>query len=386
MSNAGTPNTPQTPSRKVYNPIFKELKRSLCNATFIGSFVGKGLPLKPVPYPEEPSGERVAVRDLSTYHQRRCWDMPMCFCGLLTGRDHPARFCVPKSLQSPNYGRPSIMCSTASCSYWIDLEKFILANPNTPRCIYPLRNALRLTASQLLGSPDPDGKDPRPCETPTRKNATHLETKEEEMTPTITSSQLPQVEAEVLPPSQAGSSSHSAIRRSDMELLDYETQERNFPIPDVFTTTNSLQQNLEDALRPVDVDSARALLLTIFDPTCPGISITEFLRVVSQCPVCHLLTSSSLIHTHHCPSPSGSSEPQDTKRGGAQYNTRKRRIIAVASSSAIGMAQRKDAGSSQNKRRALTRDPTVFTSSETKPVCETSPEPVVVIEISSDED
>jgi hypothetical protein len=50
------------------------------------------------------------------------------------------------------------------------------------------------------------------------------------------------------------------------------------------------------------------------------------------------------------------------------------------------MAQRKDAGSSQNKRRALTRDPTVFTSSETKPVCETSPEPVVVIEISSDED
>ncbi|KAH9962006.1 hypothetical protein BGW80DRAFT_1254609 [Lactifluus volemus] len=385
MSNAGTPNTPQTPSRKVYNPIFKELKRSLCNATFIGSFVGEGLPLKPVPYPEEPSGERVAVHDLSAYHQRRCWDMPMCFCGLLTGKDHPARFHVPKSLQSPNYGRPSIMCSTSSCSYWVDLEKFILANPNTPRCIYPLRDGLRLTAKQLLGSPDPDGEDPYPCETP-RKNATHLETKEEETTPTITSSQLPQVEAEVLRPSQAGSSSYSAIGRSDMELLDYGTQARNFPIPDVFTTTNSLQQNLEAALRPVDVDSARALLLTIFDPTCPGISITEFLRVVSQCPVCHLLTSSSLIHAHHCPSPSGSGEPQDTKRGGAQYNTRKRRIIAVPSSSAIGMAQRNDTGGSQNKRRALTRDPTVFMSSETKPVCETSPEPVVVIEISSDED
>ncbi|KAH9954984.1 hypothetical protein BGW80DRAFT_1258351 [Lactifluus volemus] len=228
MSNAGTPNTPQTPSRKVYNPIFKELKRSLCNATFIGSFVGEGLPLKPVPYPEEPSGERVAVHDLSAYHQRRCWDMPMCFCGLLTGKDHPARF------HHYVFYRELLIL--------VDLEKFILANPNTPRCIYPLRDA------------------------------THLETKEEETTPTITSSQLPQVEAEVLPPSQAGSSSYSAIGRSDMELLDYGHRTK--------LNIEMLTVNLEAALRPVDVDSARALLLTIFDPTCPGISITEFLRVV----------------------------------------------------------------------------------------------------------
>lgn len=139
-------------------------------------------------------------------------------------------------------------------------------------------------------------------------------------------------------------------------------------------------------MSPVDVDSARALLLTMFDPTCPGISMTEFLRVVSQCPVCKLLTSSSLIHTHHCPSPSGSGEPQDAKPGEAQHNTRKRRIIAVPSSSAIGMTQQKATERSRNKRRILTQNPTVFMSSETKSVHETSPEPVAVIEISSDED
>ncbi|KAH9979880.1 hypothetical protein BGW80DRAFT_1513908 [Lactifluus volemus] len=372
-----TPNTPK------YDPVFRPWKQKLQFATFIGSFVGKDQPLKPVPYPEMPSGERVPVSGLEDYYKKRCWEMPMCFCGLMDGMDHPALFHVPRSLRSPNYGRPIIMCSIMKCSYWghlqalrtVDLQDFITANPDVPRRIYPLRDALRLTASQLMGSPDQDGKHPSPFETPTRKSVTP----KVQTTPTMASSQLPQVEAETLPPSQARPSSPSAIRRTDTELLDYGAPR----IPDIFGTNFQFQQELEAAMAPLGVEGSRALLLTMFDPNCPGISMSEFIRVVKQCPLCKLLTSSSLMHMHRCPSPSGSGEQLNARQYEASGTIRKRRKIGGPASSAIAMAQRNSAGGSGTKP---TRNPVAFFSPEPKPVIEPSPEPVVVIEISSDDD
>ncbi|KAH9982573.1 hypothetical protein BGW80DRAFT_1247381 [Lactifluus volemus] len=374
MPNIGpNPGTPETPNTPKYNPIFRPLKQKLQFATFIGSFVGEGHPLKPVPYPETPNGERVAVSELEDYYKTRCWEMPMCFCGLMDGMDHPALFHVPRSPRSPNYGRPIIMCSIMKCSYWIDLEKFITANPDVPRRVYPLRDGLRLTASQLMGSPDPDGKQRSPFETPTRKSATP----KAELMPTIANSQLPQVRAETLSPSQARPSSHSAIRRSDTELVDYGAPR---PIPDIFSTNFQFQQELEAAMAPLGVEGSRALLLTMFDPNCPGISMSEFIRIVKQCPLCKLLTSSSLMHMHRCPSPSGSGEQHNTKTYEGSGTCRKRRKIPGPASSAIAMAQRNRAGGSDNK---LTRNTVAFFSPEPKPVIE---DPVVVIEISSDDD
>ncbi|KAH9952885.1 hypothetical protein BGW80DRAFT_1567728 [Lactifluus volemus] len=372
VANPGTPQTPNTPK---YDPVFRPWKQKLQFATFIGSFVGKDQPLKPVPYPEMPSGERVAVSGLEDYYKKRCWEMPMCFCGLMDGMDHPALFYVPRSLRSPNYGRPIIMCSIMKCSYWVDLQDFITANPDVPRRIYPLRDALRLTASQLMGSPDQDGKHPSPFETPTRKSVTP----KVQTTPTMASSQLPQVEAETLPPSQARPSSPSAIRRTDTELLDYGAPR----IPDIFGTNFQFQQELEAAMAPLGVEGSRALLLTMFDPNCPGISMSKFIRIVKQCPLCKLLTSSSLMHMHRCPSPSGSGEQLNARQYEASGTIRKRRKIGGPASSAIAMAQRNSAGGSGTKP---TRNPVAFFSPEPKPVIEPSLEPVVVIEISSDDD
>ncbi|KAH9954449.1 hypothetical protein BGW80DRAFT_1451072 [Lactifluus volemus] len=289
------PGTPQTPNTPKYDPVFRPWKQKLQFATFIGSFVGKDQPLKPVPYPEMPSGERVAVSGLEDYYKKRCWEMPMCFCGLMDGMDHPALFHVPRSLRSPNYGRPIIMCSIMKCSYW----------------------GLHHSKS--------------------RRATTHLSSSR--------CSQLPQVEAETLPPSQARPSSPSAIRRTDTELLDYGAP----CIPDIFGTNFQFQQELEAAMAPLGVEGSRPLLLMMFDPNCPGISMSEFIRVVKQCPLCKLLTSSSLMHMHRCPSPSGSGE---------QLNARQYEASGTIP----------------------------FFSPEPKPVIEPSPEPVVVIEISSDDD
>ncbi|KAH9973856.1 hypothetical protein BGW80DRAFT_1560272 [Lactifluus volemus] len=331
VANPGTPQTPNTPK---YDPVFCPWKQKLQFATFIGSFVGKDQPLKPVPYPEMPSGECLVL----------------------------------KTTTRSGAGR----CPCASVDLWMD---FITANPDVPRRIYPLRDALRLTASQLMGSPDQDGKHPSPFETPTRKSVTP----KVQTTPTMASSQLPQVEAETLPPSQARPSSPSAIRRTDTELLDYGAPR----IPDIFGTNFQFQQELEAAMAPLGVEGSRALLLTMFDPNCPGISMSEFIRVVKQCPLCKLLTSSSLMHMHRCPSPSGSGEQLNARQYEASGTIRKRRKIGGPASSAIAMAQRNSAGGSGTKP---TRNPVAFFSPEPKPVIEPSPEPVVVIEISSDDD
>jgi hypothetical protein len=212
----------------------------------------------------------------------------------------------------------------------------------------------------------------------------------------MASSQLPQVEAETLPPSQARPSSPSAIRRTDTELLDYgaprefkltyRTVEKclhSLGIPDIFGTNFQFQQELEAAMAPLGVEGSRALLLTMFDPNCPGISMSEFIRVVKQCPLCKLLTSSSLMHMHRCPSPSGSGEQLNARQYETSGTIRKRRKIGGPASSAIAMAQRNSAGGSGTKP---TRNPVAFFSPEPKPVIEPSPEPVVVIEISSDDD
>jgi hypothetical protein len=181
--------------------------------------------------------------------------------------------------------------------------------------------------------------------------------------PTIANSQLPQVRAETLSPSQAGPSSHSAIRRSDTKLVDYGApREFKFtyrsverclhstgPIPDIFSTNFQFQQELEAAMAPLGVEGSRALLLTMFDPNCPGISMSEFIRIVKQCPLCKLLTSSSLMHMHRCPSPSGSGEQHNTKTYEGSGTCRKRRKIPGPASSAIAMAQRNRAGGSDNK-------------------------------------
>ncbi|KAI0257731.1 hypothetical protein BC834DRAFT_848733 [Gloeopeniophorella convolvens] len=309
-------------------PSFGPWKSKLGRLPFLASFLINPPIFKPINYPVL-NGQLVMPLSFGEYHRLYNFEMPYCFCGLITGVDTPTRFEIGALAGSFNYGRASIRCASYGCTYWVDLEELLKNHRNVlpqgaydvrevplplPRedraasmpvlsqghitpSVSPARSSAKATPKTLVQSRAARRLGPRG--TILRMTPHFPRIEEQHAIPAGSFSPLkaPAFTNTPQAPNGAGASL-SATQQSDAWSLPPATQAPR--ALELATTSSRRPRKLEAALLPLDIEEAQRLVLKMVNSEHPGLSLRDFTRAFSECPGCHLMMATCILDDHSC--------------------------------------------------------------------------------------
>ncbi|KAI0041246.1 hypothetical protein FA95DRAFT_1642508 [Auriscalpium vulgare] len=350
-----------SPSQSGWHPSWAPYRVRLNQSKSLVSFNLKAKTFDIIPYPCYDNGKLVPPDELIEYWETRDFELPYCFCVLVTGVASQTVFIIPTYIKSPALGKVSLTCKDRKCPYFRVMEELLEINPEPVSGIYPLLESRRTAvtppfvwnrhgtptstpprggmATRLLtgGPTTPTGK-------PTASGSNRL------LTPSPLRLSMPKNKAgdpldddvfddkaNVFDDKATSSGSQAEPFLGENAIFTQATptrKKRASPEDDVAPDADDIKQltasgadpslvtellktytvgiALLDAIKPFEPQDANMTLARTHDPSQDGITLQELIRSLGRCNACDRVMAYHLVGIHDCrasPANGGPSKP-----------------------------------------------------------------------------
>ncbi|KAI0047424.1 hypothetical protein FA95DRAFT_1606119 [Auriscalpium vulgare] len=336
-----------SPSRPGWHPSWAVYRVRLTKAKNLVSFNSKAKSFETVPYPCYDNGSYVPPDELVEYWETRDFELPLCFCAVITGVPTQTAFIIPTNIKSPALGKLCLTCKTRDCPYFVVFEELLKKNPTPTSGVYPLlgfrRTAvtppfmwnrhgtptstpppLDMATRLLTGGPStPTGKPtasgsnrlltPSPLKLSTPKNSPAIKTEQPRAVDDVFSDQKTPSGSKAVPylgddaiftqatptgKKRVSPESDDGPDAEDIKLLTSSGADPTLITELLKTYTAGLA--LLHAIKPFEPQEANMALARTHDPSEDGITVQELVRSLGRCNACDRVMAHHLVGIHDC--------------------------------------------------------------------------------------